>query len=141
VDRVPVCLICGKAHWTCGGPTEVRPVDVPIVLEGTQKMSNEFVLVEMKPGDVRKFTREDADRFIGMTAGARIVGTVEARPSITGPDDKTVPFDSGEKPQEPSDPVKEGEEGTPAKPDGQEEPSKAQRPAADKAVRGPREDR
>lgn len=115
----PRCPICGLAGAACGGPTENHPIDIgPAIVEGGVTMAErEMVLVQVKDGDVRRFERKDAERFVKATEGARILGT---------PD----------KPEEPEE--AEAVESTAADRQGDDEPkAKAQRPAEDKAVKGP----
>lgn len=119
----PICPVCGLEGETCGaGPTHYTPVGADLMarprLLDRRNTVAEFVHVEVKPGEVRKFSKEDADAFIAANPDAKITGSVEPHESVAGPDDPNVPYDAGS--DESTDTV------TPAK------GTKAQKPAEDK---------
>lgn len=76
------CVICGAAHFKCGGPSTSTPIDLEVstVVVSQPRMGTvnteapDMVRVQLKPNDVRSYRRRDAEQILASTPGAFIVG-------------------------------------------------------------------
>ena len=87
------CVIWGAAHYQWGGPSTSVPVDqeasviTTIPMKGTVSTEpRDMVRVQLKPNDVRSYSRRDSERIITTTPGAFVVGEQGAKPA--SPDDE-----------------------------------------------------
>ena len=76
------CVICGAAHFKCGGPSASIPIDLEVsaVVVSQPRMGTvnteapDMVRVQLKPNDVRSYRRRDAEQILASTPGAFILG-------------------------------------------------------------------